>query len=293
MSFADHLPDSVILGPMTKGCNLPYRRLCVELGARVTMSEMAVARRLKQDRRTEFALIRRAPDEPCFGVQLAGNNPEEMAWAAALVEERGADFVDLNLGCPIDYFTSKGLGAALARQPRRVTRIVEAMKAAVKAIPVTVKFRLGWNAESLNYLELAQAAVDGGASALCVHGRTRDARYRTSANWDAVGEVVRAVSVPVIGNGDLLFPHEIEAGSREVRLRRRDGRARRAHQALAVPRGDGRLSRHHRRGTARDLPPVRGARARTLGRARQGPAAGGRLHALALRLLVPLRAAAS
>lgn len=211
MSFADHLPDSVILGPMTKGCNLPYRRLCVELGARVTMSEMAVARRLKQDRRTEFALIRRAPDEPCFGVQLAGNNPEEMAWAAALVEERGADFVDLNLGCPIDYFTSKGLGAALARQPRRVTRIVEAMKAAVKAIPVTVKFRLGWNAESLNYLELAQAAVDGGASALCVHGRTRDARYRTSANWDAVGEVVRAVSVPVIGNGDLLFPHEIEA----------------------------------------------------------------------------------
>ncbi len=108
------------MAPMTKGSNLPYRRLCVELGARVLVSEMVVARRLKQKRGSEFALIRRAPDEPCFGVQLAGNKPEEMAWAAALVEARGADFVDLNLGCPIDHFTRMGLGAALARQPGRV-----------------------------------------------------------------------------------------------------------------------------------------------------------------------------
>src|SRR5512144_3068675 len=127
MSFLEQLPGSVILGPMTKGSNLPYRRLCVELGARVTVSEMTVARRLKQKRRGEFALIRRSPDEPCFGVQLAGTNPEEMGWAAALVESRGADFVDVNLGCPIDHFTRKGLGAALSRQPARVARIVAAM----------------------------------------------------------------------------------------------------------------------------------------------------------------------
>ena len=177
---------------MTKGSNLPYRRLCVELGARVTVSEMTVARRLKQKRRSEFALIRRAPDEPCFGVQLAGNQPDEMAWAAALVASRGAEFVDVNLGCPIDYFTSKGLGAALARQPKRVQRIVEEMvRARRPAFPVTVKFRLGWNADNLNYLDVAKAAVDGGAAALFVHGRTRDARYRTAADWDAVGEVVR------------------------------------------------------------------------------------------------------
>jgi tRNA-dihydrouridine synthase 3 len=195
---------------MTKGSNLPYRQLCVELGARVLVSEMVVARRLKQKRRGEFALIRRAPDEPCFGVQLAGNRPDEVAWAAALVEARGADFVDLNLGCPIDHFTRMGLGAALGRQPARVRRIVEAMCAAVK-VPVTVKIRLGWNATHRNYLDLARAIVDGGAAALTVHGRTREARYRQPADWDAVAEIAAAVPVPVIGNGDLLFPHEIDA----------------------------------------------------------------------------------
>ncbi len=226
MSFLSALPGAVILGPMARGCNLPYRRLSVELGAEITSSEMTVARRLKQKRRSEFALIRRAPDERCFGVQLAGNNPEEMAWAAALAEERGASFVDVNLGCPIDYFTSKGLGAALARQPRRVAKIVEAMKRAVKAVPVTVKFRLGWNDDQRNYLEVARAAVDGGADALVVHGRTRDARYRFAADWDAVGQVVRAVGVPVVGNGDLLFPHEIDAA-----------RARSGCAAVMVARG--------------------------------------------------------
>ena len=196
------------MGPMTKGSNLPYRRLCVELGARVTVSEMAVARRLKQKRRGEFALVRRAPDEPFFGVQLAGTNPDEMAWAAALVEARGADFVDINLGCPIDHFTRKGLGAALARQPARVGRLVASMSRAV-TVPVTVKIRLGWNARMRNYLDVARAAVEAGAQAIFVHGRTREARYRLAADWDAIGEVAASVAVPVVGNGDLLFPHEI------------------------------------------------------------------------------------
>src|SRR5512134_917927 len=145
MTLREALTGAVVMAPMTKGSNLPYRRLCVALGARVTMSEMALARRLRQKRRSEFALIRRAPDEPFFGVQLAGTNPEEMGWAAALVESRGADLVDVNLGCPIDHFTRKGLGAALARQPARVRRIVEAMKRDVGRVPITVKIRLGWN----------------------------------------------------------------------------------------------------------------------------------------------------
>src|SRR5882724_8657266 len=161
------------MGPMTKGSNLPYRRLAVELGARVLVSEMTVARRLKQKRKSEFALIRRAPEEPVFGVQLAGTNPEEMAWAAALAESRGADFIDINLGCPIDYFTRKGMGAALGRQPSRVRRIVETMAKAMSHAPVTVKIRLGWNDEMRNHVELARAAVDGGAQAIFVHGRTR------------------------------------------------------------------------------------------------------------------------
>ncbi len=211
MSLREALTGAVVMGPMTKGSNLPYRRLAVELGARVLVSEMAVARRLKQKRKSEFALIRRFDGEPCFGVQLAGTNPEEMAWAAALVEARGADFVDINLGCPIDHFTRKGMGAALARQPSRVRRIVETMARAVTQAPVTVKIRLGWNDSMRNHVDLARAAVDGGAQAVFVHGRTRDARYRRAADWDAIGEVAAAVSVPVVGNGDLLYPHEIEA----------------------------------------------------------------------------------
>ncbi len=208
----DFLRGAVVMAPMTKGSNLPYRQLCVELGARVTMSEMTVARKLKQRRRGEFALIRRAPEEPCFGVQLAGNDPEEMAWAAALVAARGAELVDVNLGCPIDHFTRKGLGAALGRQPARIRRIVSAMKASVPDTPITVKIRLGWNDKSRNYLEAAAAAVDGGADAIVVHGRTRQARYTTAADWDAIGEVAAAVAIPVIGNGDLLFAHEIRSG---------------------------------------------------------------------------------
>jgi tRNA-dihydrouridine synthase 3 len=207
-SLASLLPGALVMAPMTKGSNLPYRQLCMELGARVLLSEMVVARRLKQRRRSEFALIRRAPNEPCFGVQLAGNKPEEMAWAAALVEARGADFVDLNLGCPIDHFTRMGLGAALGRQPTRVRKIVEAMRNAVR-VPVTVKIRLGWNADDRNYLDLARAIVDGGAAVITVHGRTRQARYRHPAEWNVIAEIAAALAVPVVGNGDMLFPHEI------------------------------------------------------------------------------------
>lgn len=209
MALSDHLTGALVLGPMTKGSNLPYRRLCVELGARVTVSEMTVARRLRQRRKGEFALIRRFDGEPCFGVQLAGTNAEELGWAAALVEARGADFVDLNCGCPIDHFTHKGLGASLGRQPSRQRRLVETMKRAVTRIPVTAKIRLGWNDDSRNYLEQARAIADGGADGLVVHGRTRNARYRTAADWEAIGEIAAAVPIPVIGNGDILYGHEV------------------------------------------------------------------------------------
>ena len=209
MDLREVLTGAVVMAPMTKGSNLPYRRLCVEMGARITISEMTVARRLKQRKKGEYALIRKFDGEPFFGVQLAGTNPEEMGWAAALVESRGVDLVDLNCGCPIDHFTHKGIGAALGRQPARIRRIVESMKKAVTNIPVTVKLRLGWNDEMRNVLDQARAAVDGGADAIFVHGRTRNARYRFAADWDAIGAVVAAVPVPVVGNGDVLFPQDI------------------------------------------------------------------------------------
>jgi tRNA-dihydrouridine synthase 3 len=210
MDLRQVLTGAVVMAPMTKGSNLPYRRLCVELGARVTISEMTVARRLKQKRKSEFALIRKFEGEPFFGVQLAGTNPDEIGWAAALVESRGADLVDLNCGCPIDHFTHKGLGASLGRQPARIRRIVDAMKRSVARIAVTVKLRLGWNDEMRNVVDQARAAVDGGADAIFVHGRTRNARYRFAADWDAIGSVAAAVTVPVVGNGDILFPVDVD-----------------------------------------------------------------------------------
>ncbi|MGQ0736313.1 MAG: tRNA-dihydrouridine synthase family protein [Acidobacteriota bacterium] len=210
MSLTQLLQGAVVMAPMTKGSNLPYRRLCVELGASITVSEMTVAKRLKQKRPAEFALIRRFAGEPCFGVQIAAIKPDEAAWAAALVEARGADFVDINCGCPIDSFTRRGFGASLGRQPNRMRRLVEAVKNAVTRIPVTAKIRLGWSDEDRNYLTQARAVVDGGASAIFVHGRTRNARYRLAADWDAIGRIAASVPVPVVGNGDLLFPHEIE-----------------------------------------------------------------------------------
>jgi len=211
MDLRAKLAGAVIMAPMTKGSNLPYRRLCQEQGADITFGEMALSRRLLKGHRPEFALLKRAPDEQCFAVQLAGNNGEEMAEAARLAVQRGADFVDVNCGCPIEDMTRRGLGAALLRKPARVESIVTAMVRAIEPVPVTVKIRLGWTEDTRNYLEVAAAAVQGGASALTVHGRTRAARYRRAADWGAVGEVRAALSVPVIGNGDILNPEDIRA----------------------------------------------------------------------------------
>lgn len=206
------LQGAVVMAPMTKGSNLPYRRLCDELGATITMGEMALARKLQKQSRPEFALLRRHPSEKVFGVQLAGRTREEMSWASALAVERGADLVDVNMGCPIHEMTRRGLGSALLEKPRKVEGIVKAMKEAVAgAVPVTVKIRLGFHEARRNHRQIARAAVAGGADAITVHGRSRTTRYRKVADWDAIGEVVEEVDVPVVGNGDILFPHEITA----------------------------------------------------------------------------------
>ena len=279
------------MAPMTKGSNLPYRRLCVELGARITVSEMTLARRLKQKRGGEFALIRRFSEEPCFGVQLATNKADEAAWAASLVEAHGADFVDMNFGCPIDYFTRMGLGAALGQHPNRIRRLVEAMKRSVTKIPVTAKIRLGWNERSLNYLDQARAAIDGGADALFVHGRTRNARYRNAADWDAIARIVAAVHVPVIGNGDLLFAHEIEHARRQSGV----AAVMVARAALIKPwifrEATCRRPTCVRRGSRGHLPTVRGAGTGTLGRRRARADARAHIHPMASGLLVPVRSA--
>jgi tRNA-dihydrouridine synthase 3 len=192
----------LVMAPMTRGTDLPFRRLAAEYGAVVCLGEMAYAHKVVKSVGNERALLRRHPDERLFGVQLAGKHPEVMAEAAAMAEDAGADFVDVNLGCPIDDATRRGFGAALLERASRVGAIVAAMKARVRC-PVTVKLRLGWSSEKPTYLKIARAAEEAGADAIALHARSRAQRYRRPADWTCVRELVSAVRVPVIGNGDV------------------------------------------------------------------------------------------
>jgi tRNA-dihydrouridine synthase 3 len=197
----------LVLAPLTVGGNLPFRRLCCELGADVTVGEMALVRKLLAGSPSEFALLKSHPEERLFGVQLADRHPETLAEGARLAESRGARFVDLNCGCPIDEITRRGLGASLLRKPAKLGRLVEAMKAAVK-VPVTVKLRSGWKEGKENVAEVARICEDAGADAIALHARTREQRYNRAADWELIGRVASERGVPVIGNGDILTPYE-------------------------------------------------------------------------------------
>jgi tRNA-dihydrouridine synthase 3 len=203
------------LAPLTFGGNLPFRRLCVEFGAEVTVGEMAVVFKLLKDRNSEFALLRSHPAEPWFGAQLADKRAESLAEGARMAEARGARFVDLNCGCPIDEITRRGLGASLLKKPGRLARLVAAMKNAV-SVPVTVKLRTGWREGKENVSELARACEEAGAAAISIHARTREQRYSKAADWDLIGRVAAERGVPVVGNGDILTHFEAEARRRRA-----------------------------------------------------------------------------
>ena len=212
------------LAPLTVGGNLPFRRLCVEFGAEVTVGEMAVVKKLLENRTAEFALLRSHPAEPFFGAQLADKKPETLAEGARIAEARGARFVDLNCGCPIDVITRRGLGASLLKKPGRLGRLVEAMRKAVQ-VPVTVKLRAGWAEGKENVSQLARVCEEAGASAIALHARTRDQRYSRAADWDLIGRVASERSIPVVGNGDILTHFEAaermaRSGVRSVMLAR-------------------------------------------------------------------------
>jgi tRNA-dihydrouridine synthase 3 len=213
-----------VLAPLTVGGNLPFRRLCTELGAEVTVGEMAVVRKLLGGSPSEFALLRGHPDERFFGVQLADRSADSLAEGARLAESRGARFVDLNCGCPIHEITRRGLGASLLRKPAKLGRLVEAMKRAV-GVPVTVKLRSGWKEGGENVSEVARVCEESGADALTLHGRTREQRYNRAADWELIGRVAAERGIPVIGNGDILTPYEARdrmarSGVRSVMLAR-------------------------------------------------------------------------
>jgi len=203
----------VAMSPMATGGNLPYRRLCRQYGARRTCSEMILAHKLVKG--GERPLLRHHPDETDFGVQIAGKRPEVMAEAAVIAVESGAAFIDLNFGCPIDLVVRKGMGAALLRRPSKLAQVAAAVRAVVD-VPVSAKIRLGYSQGDLNCVQVARRVEEAGVDAVGIHGRTRNQRYRLSADWTLIDEAARAVSVPVLGNGDLLTCWDLERRRRET-----------------------------------------------------------------------------
>jgi len=195
--------DQSILSPLTKGGNLPFRRLCVDFGARITVSEMAYARQIVRGSRSEMALLRKHDSESCFGVQIAAANPKQAVEAGQIAVERGAAFVDLNCGCPIHDVVRRGIGATLLRRPQALARVVEAL-AKELPVPVTVKIRSGWKEEKINAPEVARLCEEAGAAALTLHARTREQRYSRQADWELVAQLAADRTIPIIGNGDIL-----------------------------------------------------------------------------------------
>ncbi len=199
----------VFLAPLTKGGNLPFRRLCLAHGCSVTMGEMAYAYQVVRRSKSELALLRKHVDERCFGAQIAASKPADAIAAGLAAAERGASWVDLNCGCPIHDVVKRGMGAVLLQRPARLAELVAAMVKALP-VPVSVKIRLGWTEAEQNASEVAKVLEDAGAAALTVHGRTREQRYSRAADWDAIARITAERSIPVIGNGDLLTWYETE-----------------------------------------------------------------------------------
>ena len=196
------LTGHTILAPMAGVTDWAYRTVCAELGAAVTVTEMVSSRALVYQDKKSRSLLRKTPLGIC-GAQIFGNDPAIMAEAAALaLEISGCDFIDINMGCPMPKIAGNGDGCALMQKPELAAAIVEAVVRAVR-VPVTVKMRKGWDKGSVNCAELAQAVEAAGASAVCVHGRTKTMLYSGIADWDAIRAVREAVRIPVVANGDV------------------------------------------------------------------------------------------
>ena len=190
------------LAPMAGVSDLAYRVIAKKMGASLTTAEMVSAKGLYYRNEKTKEMLKIDPDEHPVALQLFGSDPDIMAWGAKIMEQAGPDFIDINMGCPMQKVVKNGDGSALMKNIPLAAAVIRAMVKAVQT-PVTVKMRLGWSRDTLNAVELAQAAEEAGAAAITVHGRTREDFYTGKADWKEIQKVVDAVKIPVIGNGDV------------------------------------------------------------------------------------------
>jgi tRNA-dihydrouridine synthase B len=203
------LGQGLILAPMAGITDLSFRRIAKSLGADLVTSEMVSAEGIVRKGGRTRSLLNSHPEEKPVAIQLFGSDPLVMGEAARIVSGEGADIIDLNMGCPVPKVLRQGAGAQLIRQPEKVAQIVEAVRRVV-SIPVTVKTRSGWSKTQINILEVARVSEDAGADAITIHPRTAKQGFSGKADWDLIGKVKQAVTIPVVGNGDVTRPEQVE-----------------------------------------------------------------------------------
>lgn len=204
------IDNPFVLAPMAGVTDLPFRTLCKEQGAGLICMEMISAKAISFHNKNTIALMEIDPCEHPVSMQLFGSEPDLMAEVAKSIEDREFDILDINMGCPVPKVVNNGEGSALLKNPNLIEEIVRKVSSAISK-PLTVKVRIGFENEPIDIVEIAKRIEDAGAAALAVHGRTRQQYYSGTADWDTIRRVKKAISIPVIGNGDVDSPLKAEA----------------------------------------------------------------------------------